>query len=78
MLKILNQLWKTGFISIHFPHEMNILIVKSKDHGLLLSIFDTNLLFTFVNLNGTDYYSTTYKFYYSCSNMCLDFSSGCC
>jgi hypothetical protein len=28
-------------------------VVKSKDRGLLLSIFNTNLLFTFDNLNGT-------------------------
>jgi hypothetical protein len=33
---------------------MNILrVVKSKDHGLLLYIFNTNLLFTSDNLNGT-------------------------
>ena len=66
MLKILNQLLKTSCIAIHFPHLITILrVVKSKDCGLLLSTFNTKLLFTFDNLNGTDYYSTTYKYYYS-------------
>jgi hypothetical protein len=81
MLKNLNRLIKTSFFKIHFTHQMNILrVVKSKCHGLLLSIFNTILLFTFDNLNGTAYYSTRYKFYYSCfcfSNICPDFSTDC-
>jgi hypothetical protein len=42
---------KTSLILIHFPQKTNILgLVKSKDFVLSLSIFNTNLLFTFDNL----------------------------
>ena len=52
---------------------MDILIVIQSEYlGLLASIFYTNLLFIFNDLNYTDCNSTTYKYFYSClcvSNM---------
>ena len=48
------------------------LVMKCKDLGLLLSLFYTNVLFTFSNFSSPDFYSVTHNFFKLCIPLCVE------